>query len=483
MVWDIDLTQIFKHPRLGQWRYRLLFSYLVVTGGVLGIFALTVYGIVARDRQHQFDLQVRQMATLAAISLDSIEHEHTELFSEKEYASYVARQGLDPSTFISLSALMGKYRFGVSPSSILPNPPPVLSPLTPNDQNDQGVEWFDPQKQPMVREGNLFPSTPLPADISPDGEWEQWSDFRSFVLPVSIPVSAGNTDILGYVRTSGSLLPLAIELRQLRQQLILGVMLVSGLVTLGGIWLTQQSLQPVLASFEQLKQFTSDVSHELRNPLTAIRASIAVLQDHPERVHPADIQKLQAMASASEQMSQLVDDLLLLTRLDHFKIGSQVWRSIPLDELLEDLGNLYGDRAAQSNITLTVENLPPVTVQGDAVQLQRLFTNLLTNALQYTPAGGCVTITLHPRGSQAQVSIQDTGIGIAPDQLPHIFDRFWRADQARNYDRGGTGLGLAIAQGIAHHHFGSITVSSKVNGGSCFQVNLPRLKLVPANLS
>ncbi len=466
MVWDIDLTQIFKHRRLKHWRYRLLCSYLVATGSVLGIFALTVYGIVARDRQHQLDLHVRQLAIVAALSLDPIQHEHEELFSEEEYANYVTSQGLEPFTFISLSDLMGKYQSGLSPTPTTATPPQVLNPLTPNDQ---GVEWFDKQKRPLVREGERFPLTPLPSNISPDGAWYRWKDLRSFVMPVS----ANGTTVLGYVRASESMSHLAGELQKLRQQLMLGVLLVSGLVTLAGIWLTQQSLEPVLDSFEQLKQFTSDVSHELRNPLTAIRASIAVLQCHPERVHPADIEKLQAIASASEQMSHLVDDLLLLTRLDHHKLTSSVWRPIPLDELLEDLGNLYGDRAAQSNIILTVENLPSITVPGDAVQLQRLFTNLLTNALQYTPAGGRVTITLQLQGSHAQVSIQDTGIGISPSQLPHIFDRFWRADQARNYDRGGTGLGLAIAQSIAHHHFGSITVSSEVNCGSCFQVKLP----------
>jgi two-component system OmpR family sensor kinase len=476
MAWDIGLTQIFKNSQIGRWRYRLLLSYLVVTGALLGIFAFTVYGIVARDRQHQLNLQIRQLATVAAVSFDTIQHEHEELFSEAEYADYVESRGLDPSTFISLSDLMEKYETHPSSSDISPiqgtsiASPLVLNPLTPSGQ---GIEWFGHHKQPLVREGDRFPSTPLPSAIDSEGEWIQRDDLRSFVLPISASVSANDVAVLGYVRASESLLPLTTELRQFRQQLALGVLLVSGLVTIGGIWLTQQSLRPVLASFEQLKQFTSDASHELRNPLTAIRASIAVLQSHPERVHPSDIQKLQAIASASEQMSQLVDDLLLLTRLDRQKQNKQTWRLIPLDELLEDLGHLYGDRAAQANITLTVDSHTPVTVQGDADQLQRLFTNLLTNALKYTPTGGHVTVTLHTSGAYGLASIQDTGIGIAADHLPHIFDRFWRADHARTYDHGGSGLGLAIAQSIAHSHLGNITVSSELGHGSCFQVKLP----------
>ncbi len=470
MVWDIGLTQIFNDSQLRRWRYRLLFSYMMVTGSVLGVFAFTVYGIVARDRYHQLDLQIHQLATVAAISFDTIQHEHEELFSEEEYEDYIASKGLDPSHFMSLSELMGKYRTSSFSSGVTISPLPVLSPLTPSDQ---GVEWFNHQKRPLVREGDLFPANPLPSTINPDGEWYQEDDLRSFILPILLPVAGDDTVVSGYVRATESLRLLTAELRQFRRQLALGVLLVSGFVTLGGIWLTRQSLSPVLASLDQLKQFTSDASHELRNPLTAIRASIAVLQGHPERVHPSDRQKLEAIASASKQMSQLLDDLLVLTRLDRYKLGLKTWRPIPLDELLEDLGYLYCDRASQSGIILTVDHLIPLTVQGDADQLQRLFSNLLTNALKYTPAGGCVTVTLQSSGSYALVSVQDTGIGIAADQLPYIFDRFWRADQARNYDHGGSGLGLAIAQGIARYHLGNITVSSEVNGGSCFQVKLP----------
>jgi two-component sensor histidine kinase len=374
MVWDIGLTQVFNHSRLGQWRSRLLLSYLMVTGSVLGVFAFTVYGIVARDRQHQIDVDIHQLATVAAVSIDTIQHEYEELFSEAEFADYVANRGLTPFSFIPLSDLMEKYR--ASPSS-------SLNSLTPSNQ---GIEWFNHQKQPLVYQGDQFPSTVLPSEIDPAGEWFQQGELRSFVMPISAPVSTHETAIVGYVRATESLLPLTTELKRFRRQLALGVLLVSGLVTVGGIWLTQQALRPVLASFEHLKQFTSDASHELRNPLTAIRASIAVLQNHPERVHPSDLQKIRAIASASQQMSQLVDDLLLLARLDRQTYGSKTWRLIPLDELLEDLGDLYENYAAQADITLTVDDLTPVTIQADAEQLQRLFTNLLTNALKYTPA-------------------------------------------------------------------------------------------------
>jgi two-component system OmpR family sensor kinase len=229
----------------------------------------------------------------------------------------------------------------------------------------------------------------------------------------------------------------------------------------------------VLVSLTQLKQFTADASHELRNPLTAIRASIAVMQSHPERIHPADAEKLQAIASASTQMSQLVEDLLLLARMDRQIPDRQTWQVIALDELLEDLVTLYSDRAAEKHIDLTLKLDANANIQGDAPQLQRLFTNLIANGLQYTSAKGTVTVILNRHAAQAIVKVQDTGIGIAPDQLPHLFDRFWRADQARSHHDSGAGLGLAIAQAIAQRHGGEISVQSETGQGSTFTVRLP----------
>ncbi|WP_421655418.1 sensor histidine kinase [Leptothermofonsia sp. ETS-13] len=328
----------------------------------------------------------------------------------------------------------------------------------------------------MVREGKVFLQTSLPSDIPQHGILIQIGNIRSFTRP-AYAVSKTHPNkvyqILGYVRATESTVTLEAELRRLRWSLIVGVLTVSGLAALGGIWLTCESLKPVVQSFDQLKQFTSDASHELRNPLTAIRASIAVMQSHPERIHPADVEKLNSMAMASAQMSQLIDNLLLLARMDRQAPDQSGWRYIALDELLEDLVNLYSDRAEQSQISLKFQLISGVEVNGDASQLQQLFMNLLTNALQYTPSGGTVIVSLQRIGTYALVTIQDTGIGIAPEQLPHIFDRFWRADQARSQYGEGSGLGLAIAKTITQRHQGDITVKSKLGEGSCFYVKLP----------
>lgn len=462
MVWDIDSTPI-SNRRFSKPRNRLLFFYFLIITSILGTFSAAVYFLVAHDRNQQVNAYLRQVATSSVGTLEIIQHEYEELTTEDQYKNYVPTKADGMPVPITLSQLMGKYK-AESVSQI------VASPLT---ADYQGVEWYDKRQRLMVREGGLSLQTSLPSDIPRQGILIQDANIRSFTQPAYAVSATNNDQILGYVRVTESTLRLEAELRRLRWSLVLGVATVSGLAAFGGIWLTCESLKPVVQSFDQLKQFTSDASHELRNPLTAIRASIAVMQSHPERVHPADVEKLASIAAASTQMSQLVDGLLLLARFDRQAPDQSAWRCIALDELVEDLVDLYRDRAEQAQISLKSQLIPSIEVNGDASQLQRLFTNLLTNALQYTPSGGIVIVSLQRIGAHALINIQDTGIGIAPEQLPRIFDRFWRADQARSQYEEGSGLGLSIAKTIAQRHQGDITLQSRLGEGSCFQVKIP----------
>ena len=472
MAWDIDSTPI-SNKRFRSLRNRLLFSYLLVIAAILGTFSAAVYILVARDRHQQLNTHLHQVADSSAGTLEIIVHEYRELTTEKEHLGYLQTKPDGTPLPMTLAELMSKYegkaRFPVDVEPV--------SPL------QQGVEWYNQQRQLIVREGKLFLPTLLPAHIPQQGILIQQGHIRSFAQPVYMASATNPEKILGYIRVSESTLTLEAELRRLQWGLIVGVVTVSGLAALGGIWLTRESLQPVVQSFQQLQQFTSDASHELRNPLTAIRASIAVMQSHPERIHPADVEKLKAIAFASAQMSQLVDDLLLLARMDCQEVDRQGWRRITLDEILEDLVDLYSDRAAEAQISLTSQIIPNLEVNGDASQLQRLFTNLLANALQYTAPGGKVVVSLQQKGIYAIVSFEDTGMGIAPEQLSHIFDRFWRADQARRQHDNGSGLGLAIAKTIAQHHQGDITVRSELVAGSDFQVKIPLASVEPQILS
>ncbi|MEW6492082.1 MAG: HAMP domain-containing sensor histidine kinase, partial [Cyanobacteriota bacterium] len=222
------------------------------------------------------------------------------------------------------------------------------------------------------------------------------------------------------------------------------------------------------------KQFTADASHELRGPLSVIQASVEVMRNHPERIHPKDTKKLASIASATTQMSRLAQDLLFLARAEvEVATPTREWKPISLNKLVQNLVESFEPIAQDKKIALTYQSMATVSVMGDETQVTRLISNLLENALQYTPCEGQIVLTLTKHNRSAFVSLKDTGIGIEREQLPYVFDRFWRADKARSRREGGTGLGLAIAQTIAQRHGGKIMVTSQVGVGSCFQVRLP----------
>ncbi|MEH2272108.1 MAG: HAMP domain-containing sensor histidine kinase [Nostoc sp.] len=338
-------------------------------------------------------------------------------------------------------------------------------------ENHQGVEWFDANGRLLAKAGTTISRMSFTANF----DISQHHKIRSITIPVYLHSLTGRKKKLqGYVRVSESTEELEEELNRVLWGFELGGLIVIILSGLGGWWLTRQSLQPIEQSIEQLKQFTADASHELRSPLTIIKTSVEVIMNYPERIHPANLNKLEAISSASNQMTRLVEDLLLLARSDAVTSTKMITSiSIPLDELLEDLVEFLEPQAISKEITLKSEISTEVFIKGEAIQLKRLFSNLLQNALHYTPKGGTVIVSLVKLERFVAINVQDTGIGVAPEQIPLIFNRFWRADQARNQREGGLGLGLAIALAIARTHGGDIIVTSEIGVGSCFQVRLP----------
>ncbi len=339
-------------------------------------------------------------------------------------------------------------------------------------KKDQSLEWYNQNRQLLARVGAIFSQTPLGDALEIP---QQSGQIRSLSIPVyGSSQSRNHLKLEGYVRVSESTQAIEENLAQLGWGMGLGGIIALGLSAIGGIWLTWQSIKPIEQSFQQLKQFTADASHELRSPLTAVKTSVEVMLNHPERVHPKDAKKLRAIASATNQMVRLVEDLLFLARTDAATVALMQQPSpLPLDEVLQEIIELLEPQIHAQDITLNVQLLTGVTVLGNATQLTRLFSNLLENALQYTPNGGTVTLSMSSFDRVVFVSVEDTGMGIAAEHLPLVFNRFWRADKARSHRDGGLGLGLALAQMIARSHGGEITVISQVGTGSCFRVRLP----------
>ncbi|NEO85985.1 MAG: sensor histidine kinase [Spirulina sp. SIO3F2] len=472
MAWATDSTPISKRKQFRRLRDRFLFTYIGVIAATMGIFAIVTYEVVAIHRNRQLDDQLRQLSASALRLFPILNYEYGEILAESRGEVDEDDREEDPHDPIITFDAAGNPQALKLEDLIEAEGELDTSMLALGDSINelpQGIEWYRANRALIVKEGNKFPEAALPEQLPRQGKIIKRHDFHSLSLPIYDEAQQTN---VGYVRVTASTAQVEAELIQLRWGLLLGALGASGLTVITGIWLTRASLSPVVQSFEQLRQFTADASHELRNPLTAIQASVAVMQNHPERIDERDEAKLEAIATASSQMRELVEDLLLLARMDHHAPNRSMWRDIPLDELLEDLVDLVRDRADQAKVQLT-ESFKSLTVQGDADQLKRLFLNLISNAVQYTPAGGSVAVDLEVMTNTAVVQVKDTGIGIAPEHLTKVFERFWRADPARQADAGGTGLGLAISLAIAQRHGGKITVTSEVGTGSCFEVCLP----------
>lgn len=227
------------------------------------------------------------------------------------------------------------------------------------------------------------------------------------------------------------------------------------------------------ASKEQ-QQFIADVSHELRTPLTVLRGSLEVVL---EEDRPAEEYR-EAIGNALLEVRHLTrvsQNLLFLVRGESGRITLS-FANVDLGRFLTDLGDDLAPAAADRGLTITTE-VPDQTVSGfvDLDRLRQVFHNLVENSLRYTPSGGSIVLRLAIAPGEARMQVQDTGIGIPPEDLPYVFERFFRSDRARRAYSGGSGLGLSIARWIIEAHKGTLSVVSEVGKGSTFTVSLPLL--------
>jgi signal transduction histidine kinase len=222
---------------------------------------------------------------------------------------------------------------------------------------------------------------------------------------------------------------------------------------------------------EQLRRtMMADIAHELRTPLAVIRGQVEALRDGVFELTPAN---LDPIYDQTLLLGRLVEDLRDLALAEAGRLPLER-TAVALDRLVQRVVEAFQNQAHERQVTLTAEiaqQVPPV--QADAQRLEQVLTNLLSNALRYTPPGGRVTVRCAADASWVTLAVEDTGVGIAPEDLPHVFDRFYRTDKTRSRAGGGTGLGLSIAKQIVEAHGGKITAQSTVGKGSTFTVYLP----------
>jgi OmpR-family two-component system manganese-sensing sensor histidine kinase len=417
---------------------------------------------------------------------------------------------------------------------------------TPAEEDRIDLEWFSPT-------GELLWSTlsqPLDIPLHPNRTGETvrvtWSDdskaqnssslptdkalgnknqgFIKNALPQASPLLRQVTQrvqigrqVIGYLRVSHPWFEVTKPIQQLVFDLSLGIGLMVLSVALCGWFLSGKAMEPVRESYQRLKQFTADASHELRSPITLIQTNVQVALAELDVVGgqgSASLkygQQLKVVERLTKRLGRLVDDLLFLARQDSGIVQPQ-FSPCPLDALLMEVVEEQQLAAAEKQIKLSLDLIEPpdsettpetldnwFTLQGDWNQLARLFTNLIGNALQYTSEGDKVSVELKrissakefslsplatrhsPINPRLQVKVTDTGIGIPESALPHLFDRFYRVDPARTHTTTtktvetstGSGLGLAIAAAIVANHQGQIHAESILGQGTTFTVTLP----------
>jgi signal transduction histidine kinase len=226
------------------------------------------------------------------------------------------------------------------------------------------------------------------------------------------------------------------------------------------------------AAFAVQRRFIADASHDLRTPVAAIVSLAENAHDGIGARTPT--QALHDIAEQAQRLGHLLTNLLQLSRADEGQLAAE-WEVLRLDQLVRDAAVSLLPLAEERQITLRPGTLDPVNIQGDMAQLLLVIMNLVDNALTYTPGGGVITLSVRRTATEAELTVEDNGIGIAPDDLPHIFERFYRADPARQRATGGSGLGLAIVAALVEAHHGTVTVESVPAAGSRFVVHLPRL--------
>lgn len=338
-------------------------------------------------------------------------------------------------------------------------------------QDGYYLRFLDLSGQMIATLGQQPEGVPSPAQKEP---WQTLRDSAGDRYhQVSLLLKTDRNQPWGYMQIGRSLRDFDAHLSNTKIVLLIGLPVAMLLVSVASWWLAGLAMRPVYQSYYQIQQFTADAAHELRTPLAAIRATVESTLGADDLTVTDARGTLQTIDRQNHRLSQLVQDLLLLSRMD-LNVLTLKRQSCCLNDVVNDLVEEFTALAIAANLQLTthIQVQYPLYVLGDEEQLYRLIANLINNAIQYTPRGE-IKVLLSRDDRHALVQVQDTGIGIAPEDQPRLFDRFYRVNRDRSRHTGGAGLGLAIASAIAQAHQGSLQVQSTLGQGSTFTLRLP----------
>lgn len=452
MAWDIASkpNRLFRRSR-----WQLTAWYTGVMAVVLGLSGLGVYEAIAHAHRVTAD---RELKSVAETVHDAVE----ETLTTEGQLETVA-QTLLPNLCVAGEDCL--VPFEVSQG----HPGHQEGTLY---RGSYYIRVLEPDGALMATAGFYPEDLPI---TSTESSWQTLKDsegnqYRQIVLPL---YALDDQTPLGSLLVGRSFRDFAAYLTTIRWIIALSLPMTMGLIAAASWWLAGLAMEPVQVSYRKIQQFTADAAHELRTPLTAVQATAESVMRLPNISDPEARETLQVITRQNQRLTTLVSDLLLLSRLDTQSPAPMA--PCCLQDMLSDIEEELAALAVASNIHLVLDQpaKPAITIMGNEAHLYRLALNVVSNALQHTPAEGKVIMRLRQTDRQAIITVQDTGIGIAPEDQAHIFGRFYRVNQDRSRHSGGAGLGLAIAKAIAQAHSGDIQVQSQVDQGSTFTISLP----------
>ena len=290
------------------------------------------------------------------------------------------------------------------------------------------------------------------------------------VRVVSMPMYEESGEAAGVIQYARSLRGVHEEINQLILVLLPLTLGALGLSAIGGAYMAGRAVRPVRKAFERQRSFIADASHELKTPLTLIRADAEVLQRG--LTSPDDRELADDVLAETDRMSAVLSDLLLIARIDAGKLAV---RQEPFDlaGVISETADRFVARAASEGVQLEAQTPGKLRVRGDSERAAQILSILLDNALRHTSPEGNVSVVGSTRDGFVEAVVEDSGPGVSPEHLPHVFERFYRVDTARSRSSGGTGLGLAIARDLARAQNGDLEAENAEGGGAVFRLKLP----------
>lgn len=261
-------------------------------------------------------------------------------------------------------------------------------------------------------------------------------------------------------------------LANLLKVIFAGLIIGTTAIFFAGYYLARRALVPIQAAWDKQQQFVADASHELRTPLTVIQSNAELILRHPEHTVEREGRRVTTILRETMRMNKLVATLLTLARADANQ-NEMNFTQVNLSEVIEAIAEQFQLLAEHKEIVFKVAVGNALRLTGDRERLYQLVVILLDNAVKFTNKPGSVELRCYEKSNLLYLEVEDTGCGIPPEDLPHVFDRFFRGDKSRSREAGGTGLGLSIAQWIVDKHGGKIKVESQAGKGTIFYVTLP----------